>query len=73
MKKFEPSKKLLNNEKVVISIRMKESQLKKIDELSGKTDISRNEFINQCIEYALSNLESNDIAEKNEKVLSSIS
>lgn len=73
MKKFEPSKKPLNNEKIVISIRMKESQLKKIDELAGKTDISRNEFINQCIEYALSNLESNDIAEKNEKGLSSIS
>lgn len=73
MIKFESSKKQLNNEKVVISIRMKESRLKKIDELAGKTDISRNEFINQCIEYALSNLESNDIAEKNEKVLSSIS
>lgn len=73
MIKFESSKKQLNNEKVVISIRMKESRLKKIDELAGKTDISRNEFINRCIEYALSNLESNDIAEKNEKVLSSIS
>lgn len=30
--------------------------LKKVDELSVQTDISRNEFIVQCIDYALKNL-----------------
>lgn len=51
MNEFKPVKQ----EKTVISIRLDTEVLKKVDELSGKTDISRNELIVQCIEYALKN------------------
>ncbi len=49
--KFKP----LKQEKTVISIRLDVDTLKTIDELSANTDISRNEFIVQCIDYALKN------------------
>ena len=52
MKDFRPIK----TEKTVISIRMDMDLLKTIDKHSQETDISRNEFIVQCIEYALNNL-----------------
>ena len=52
MKDFKPIKQ----EKTVISIRLDVDTLSKVDELAGKTDISRNEFIVQCIDYALKNL-----------------
>ncbi len=52
MNEFKPIKQ----EKTVISIRLDVDMLKKIDELSMQTDISRNEFIVQCIDYALHNL-----------------
>lgn len=51
MKDFKPIKP----EKTVISIRLDVGMLKKIDELSLETDISCNEFIIQCIDYALKN------------------
>ena len=57
MNKFEPLKKKIFKEKVVISMRIEEDTLTKIDELSRATDISRNEFINQCIRFALDNME----------------
>ena len=49
MNEFKPIKQ----EKTVISIRLDVDMLKKVDELSVQTDISRNEFIVQCIDYAL--------------------
>ena len=52
MNEFKPIK----YEKTVISIRLDVDMLKKVDELSVQTDISRNEFIVQCIDYALKNL-----------------
>ena len=52
MKEFTPIKQ----EKTVISIRLDTDLLKIIDDLSQKTDISRNELIIQCIDYALNNL-----------------
>ena len=52
MKEFSPVK----IEKSVISIRMDNNLLDRVDELSAKADISRNEFIVQCIDYALKNL-----------------
>ena len=52
MKEFKPVKQ----EKTVISIRLDTNMLNTIDTLSAETDISRNEFIIQCIEYAVSNL-----------------
>lgn len=52
MKEFKPIKQ----EKAVISVRLNISTLQTVDNLSIKTDISRNEFIVQCIEYALNNI-----------------
>ncbi len=51
MNEFKPFKQ----EKTVISIRLDVEMLKNIDNLSKKTDISRNELIVQCIDYALKN------------------
>ena len=52
MSEFKPIK----NEKAVISIRIDADTLKIIDEMANDTDISRNEMIVQCIDYALKNL-----------------
>ena len=52
MEEFKPIK----TEKTVISIRLDVNMLKNIDEISAKTDIIRNEFIIQCIEYAIKNM-----------------
>lgn len=52
MKEFKPVK----SEKTVISIRLDANLLKAVDDLSVQTDISRNELIVQCIEYALAHL-----------------
>lgn len=53
MTKFVPQKQ----DKEVISIRLTSDLLKSIDENAGKADISRNEFINQCIIFALDHIE----------------
>ena len=52
MEIFSPKKE----EKDVISIRLPSTLLKRLDEEAGKTDLSRNEFINQCILFALDHL-----------------
>ena len=52
MKEFKPVK----HEKSVISIRLDSDILDQIDTLSAKTDISRNEFIIQCIDFAIKNI-----------------
>ena len=62
MKIFKPVK--VNNEKVVISIRINLDTLEKIDEEANKIDISRNELITQCIEFALNNMEDKNKLEK---------
>ncbi len=51
MNDFKPIKQ----EKTVISIRLDTNLLKAVDEVSAQTDISRNELIVQCIDYALKN------------------
>ena len=56
MSKFKPTKK----EKVVISIRIEQEKLNIIDEIAKRTDISRNEVINQCLEYAINNSDFKD-------------
>ncbi len=53
MEQFIP-KKL---EKDVISIRIETELLKDVDRRAGKADISRNEFIVQCIEFAIEHME----------------
>ena len=52
MNDFKPTK----SEKAVISIRIDTEMLKSIDKLATDTDISHNEMILQCIEYALNNI-----------------
>ena len=53
MKDFKPIKQ----EKTVTSIRLDAEMLNTIDIESAKYDISSNEFIVQCIEYALNNMD----------------
>ena len=53
MNEFKPVKQ----EKTVISIRLDTDLLKSVDNHSMRVDISRNEFIVQCIEYALKHLD----------------
>ncbi len=43
-------------EKEVISIRLPLELLREIDANAAKADISRNEFINQCIIYAMGHM-----------------
>ncbi len=65
MIKFQPAK----SEKVVISIRIDDYKLEEIDKIASKIDISRNELINQCLDYAINNLEFKNIKKdkKNKK------
>lgn len=65
MNTFQPSKKTLNNNKLVISVRMDITRINEIDKIASKIDISRNELINQCVEYALKNLEFKKTDNKN--------
>ena len=53
MEKFSPKKP----EKEVISMRIAAELLQLVDKKAAAADISRNEFINQCILFALSNME----------------
>lgn len=46
--------------KEVISIRLPSELLKAVDESAANADISRNEFINQCIIFALTHLQEPD-------------
>lgn len=56
MSKFIPKK----TEKDVISIRIDTTLLEQLDKMSAAIDISRNEMIVQCIEYALNNIGDNE-------------
>ena len=57
MIKFQPTK----SEKVVISIRIENYKLEEIDKIASKIDISRNELINQSLDYSINNLEFKNI------------
>ena len=56
MEKFIPRKP----EKEVISMRIPTEVLEQIDAEADACDISRNEFINQCITFALSHMEASE-------------
>ena len=43
-------------DKEVISIRISSDLLETVDKNAAKSDISRNEFINQCIQFAIEHL-----------------
>ena len=53
MKNFKPKKQ----EKDVVSIRMSIELLEQVDSIAAANDMSRNELIVQCIEYAIENIE----------------
>ena len=40
-----------------ITIRVKEDKLRRIDQAADKAGVSRSEFINQCIDYAMEHME----------------
>jgi len=44
-------------DKSVISVRLENVLIKKIDELSAKQKMSRNELIKQCINFALERID----------------
>lgn len=56
VKQFIPKKP----DKEVISIRIATDLLKNVDKSAAEADISRNEFINQCIQFALQNIKPTD-------------
>jgi len=56
MESFKPKK----TEKEIISIRIDREVLEQIDNSAASTDISRNEMINQCIDFALLHLDKKD-------------
>lgn len=64
---FKPTKKPLTNDKIIISLRMNIDKLEQVDAIAGESDISRNELINQCIEFALEHIEKNSKDEKANK------
>lgn len=53
MAKFVPKK----FEKEVVTVRMSSELLETVDQKAAVTGISRNQFLIQCIEYALANME----------------
>ena len=63
MSNFILKSKKIKQEKVVISVRMDEAVLNTIEQALINTDISRNEFINQAIEYALDHMEKKKLEE----------
>jgi hypothetical protein len=49
-------------EKTVISIRIEAYKLAELDDIAAKADISRNELIVQCVDFALANIEKSSLA-----------
>ena len=54
--KFSPGKV----EKILITLRIAEDFLEKIDREASRRDLSRNEFICQAIGYAMDNMDSSE-------------
>lgn len=57
MKKFRIEKNVVKISSINRTIRLKPENFEKLMELSEKNNISFNRVINQCVEYALGNLE----------------
>ena len=53
MGKFNPQKE----DKLIISLRLPRNKVDLVDGLATERDISRNEFLMQCIDYALNNID----------------
>lgn len=54
MKKFQPTNK---SEKIVITIRIEDYRVEELDKIANRINISRNELISQCLDFAVKNLE----------------
>jgi len=52
MVEFNPKK----IEKQIISLRLEENKLQQIDRISTQRNLSRNEFLVQCIDFALNHI-----------------
>ena len=63
MKKFKLPK-VEDETSVLKTIRLKFSTLKKIEDLSKNTNLSVNRLINECIEFALENLSTENLNKK---------
>lgn len=53
MNKFQPTK----SEKIVITIRIEDYRVEELDKIANKIDISRNELISQCLDFAIKNID----------------
>lgn len=53
MENFKPAKA----EKLVITIRIEDYRIKELDRIANKNNISRNELISQCINFAIKNID----------------
>ena len=53
MIKFNPFK----SEKIVITIRIEDYRVEELDKIASKLNISRNELISQCLDFAVKNIE----------------
>ncbi len=52
----------VNDEKTILkTIRIKNITLKRLEKLANKSGLSLNRLINECIEYAINNMEENVI------------
>jgi len=56
MTEFKPTKAVSKSEKMVVSIRLERDKLTEIDDIAHKADISRNELILQCVDFALNHI-----------------
>lgn len=55
MKSFKPIK----SEKIVITIRIEDYRVEELDRIANKINISRNELISQCLDFAIKNIDFN--------------
>ena len=54
MKRFQPSNK---SEKIVITIRIEDYRVEELDRIASEINISRNELISQCLNFAINNID----------------
>ena len=61
---FKPTGLDSKTEKVIISFRLDKDKLEQVDDIALQTNISRNELLTQCIDFAIDRLPQTS---KNEK------
>ena len=64
MSEFIPHKRRMEEEYLQTTLRIKYNTIEILDQLATDLDMSRNELINQCIDYALENLKKSSNNEK---------